>query len=179
MKLSSVTLFSYAAADNKKVPPRHPLQRLERLNQFTEEMLTQWFDFLQSQNAWIRKFRTNGERMARNFQRGEQRCGHYDEEQLPHGGPARKRRDENQTERYNRDDPSIGVKQLTTGYRKWAERYLSQCSGQKTFKHQINRMNKWNARLQAHLAAYYKTTTSAISTTISTTTIASQGLCNL
>ena len=159
MKISPAILFAIASADDtlpppdRKVPPRHPLQRLARLNQFTEELLTQWFDCLPSQQAWINKFKANGARMVRNFERGNQRCGFYDENQFPHGGPnpARKRRDEDSVERYNRDDPTIGVKQLTTGYRKWAERYLSQCSGQKQYKHQINRMNKWNVKLQAHL----------------------------
>ena len=167
MKLSVSLLFAVIAADDKKVPPRHPLQRLERLNQFTEELLNDWFDFLPSQGAWIKKFKTNGKRMADNFIRGEQRCGHYDEEQLPHGGPARKRRDEELLERYNREDPAEGVKQLTTGYRKWAERYLSKCSGQKKFSYQINRMNRWNDKLQGHLAA--RTTTSNTSSTSTTT----------
>ena len=170
MKIIPALLLTLASADDKKVPPRHPLQRLERLNEFTEELLTTWFDFLPSQEAWIRKFRVNGERMAKNFQRGEQQCGHYDENQLPHGGPARKRRDEESIERYNREDPVKGVKQLTTGYRKWAERYLSQCSGQKNHRHQIKRMNKWNEKLQAHLAAYYETTTTTTTTTSTTTT---------
>ena len=156
MKLTQALLFAVASADDKKVPPRHPLQRLERLNQFTEEMLTTWFDFLPSQQAWIRKFRANGDRMKKNFQRDEQRCGHYDENQLPHGGPARKRRDFDE-ERYNREDPSEGTKQLTTGYRKWAERYLSQCGGQKNHKHQIKRMDKWNTKLQEHLANFHAT----------------------
>ena len=154
MKVSSALLLAFAAsAEDKKVPPRHPLQRLERLGDFTEELLSTWFNFLPSQEAWIKKFKKNGERMATNFARGGQRCGHYDEEQSPHGGPARERRDEYSIERYNREDPSIGVKQLTTGYRKWAERYLSQCSGQKKKQYQINRMNKWNEILQAHLAS--------------------------
>ena len=170
MKISTSILFALATADDKKVPPRHPLQRLERLNQFTEELMSTWFNFLPSQQKWILKFRTNGERMAKNFQRGKQRCGHYDDEQFPHGGPARKRRDEDRTERYNRDDPVEGVKQLTTGYRKWAERYLSQCSGQKNYQHQINRMNKWNTKLQDHLAAYFATTTTTTTTTTTSTT---------
>ena len=154
MRLSKALIFGFAAADDKKVPPRHPLQRLERLNQFTEELFTTWLDFLPSQQAWIRKFRTNGERMAKNFQRGEQRCGHYDENQLPHGGPARKRRDFDE-ERYNREDPVEGIKQLTTGYRKWAERYLSQCSGQKKHAYQVKRMNQWNKKIAKHLADYF------------------------
>ena len=152
MKLSTI-IFAVAAAEEKKVPPRHPLQRLNRLTEFTEEILTQWFDFLPSQQSWIQKFANNAERMKRNFERGNQRCGFYDENQLPHGGPERKRRsdDDFDVDRYNRDTPEIGVKQITTGYRKWAERYLSQCSGQKQYSFQINRMKRWNSKLQTHL----------------------------
>ena len=59
--------------------------------------------------------------------RGNQRCGYYDYSQLPHGGPAEiKRRDLEDDVmddvRYNREDPSEGIKQLTTGYSKWAQR---------------------------------------------------------
>ena len=154
MKFSPALLFALASADDKKVPPRHPLQRLDRLTQFTEEMLDTWFTWLPSKDNWVQKFANNAQRMRHNFQRDEQRCGHYDENQLPHGGPEeRKRRDLDDVDRYNREDPSVGVKQLTTGYRKWAERYLAACNGQKKHQHQINRMNKWNALLQAHLTA--------------------------
>ena len=152
MKFSPALLFAVASADDKKVPPRHPLQRLNRLTEFTEEMLNQWFTWLPSKDAWINKFQNNAERMERNFNRDNQRCGFYDADNLPHGGPERKRRDLEDVDRYNREDPTVGVKQLTTGYRKWAERYLSACNGQKIHQHQINRMNKWNALLQAHLA---------------------------
>ena len=155
MKFSSAVLFAVASAqDEKKVPPRHPLQRLNRLTEFTAEIMTDWFSFLPSQDAWIEKFAKNADRMARNFERGNQRCGFYDEDQLPHGGPSeddRKRRDAD-VDRYDREDPAVGIKQLTTGYSKWAQRYLSNCSGQKNFSYQVNRMNKWNAALQAHLA---------------------------
>merc|ERR1712176_1222005 len=90
MKFSGAVLFAVAAAD-KKVPPRHPLQRLNALNQFTEEMLNTWFTFLPSKDNWIQKFQNNAARMERAFTRGEQRCGHYDEAQLPHGGPAERK----------------------------------------------------------------------------------------
>ena len=152
MKFSPALLFAVAAAEDKKVPPRHPLQRLNRLTEFTEEILNDWFTFLPSKDSWVAKFAANAERMERNFNRGNQRCGFYDEDQLPHGGPERKRRDADDVDRYNREDPSVGVKQLTTGYRKWAERYLSQCSGQRNYQHQVNRMAKWNDLLQGHLA---------------------------
>ena len=94
--------------------------------------------------------------MERNFSRGSQRCGHYDEFS-EHGGPAdRKRRDLDDVFRYNREDPAEGTKQITTGFRKWAQRYIAACGGQKNHKHQIKRMNAWNEKLQAHLAAYWE-----------------------
>ena len=154
MKFSGAVLFALASADDKKVPPRHPLQRLERLTQFTDEILDAWFQFLPSKDAWKAKFHNNAERMETNFSRGNQRCGHYDENQLPHGGPAeRKRRADDDVFRYDREDPATGTKQITTGFRKWAERYISACHGQRVYEHQVNRMNKWNTVLQAHLAA--------------------------
>ena len=155
MKFSSVVIFAIAAAtDEKKVPPRHPLQRLTKLTEFSEELLADWFTFLPSQARWINKFAKNAERMRTKFQRGNQRCGYYDENNLPHGGPERRRRevdDELNSERYNRTDPKEGVKQITTGFRKWAERYISRCSGQRNYQHQVNRMNLWNDKLQKHL----------------------------
>ena len=158
MKISPAVIVAVASAQNgeKKVPPRHPLQRLNRLVEFTEEIMTDHFPFLPSQQSWIAKFERNAERMERNFERGNQRCGFYDENQLPHGGPSERRKREIDAdsiwERYDREDPSVGTKQITTGFRKWAERYLSECSGQKNFNYQVNRMNKWNGLLQNHLS---------------------------
>merc|ERR1712168_977264 len=126
MKFSTAVLVAVASAEDKKVPPRHPLQRLARLTEFSAEILNDWYGFLPSKDSWIQKFANNAERMELNFNRGNQRCGFYDENQPPHGGPEeRKRRSDDDFDRYNREDPSEGIKQITTGYRKWAERYLS------------------------------------------------------
>ena len=159
------TFLSIAAhADEKKVPPRHPLQRLNRLVEFAAEILDDWYGFLPSQEAWKLKFARNGARMEKNFQRGNQKCGYFDPS-LPHGGPGprRERREESNYDyysyeedevfRYDRENPTKGTKQITTGFRKWALRYISGCSGQKIYQYQVNRMNRWNAKLQAHLAA--------------------------
>ena len=157
MKFSTAVLVAVASAEDKKVPPRHPLQRLAKLTEFSAEILNEWYTFLPSKDSWVAKFATNAERMERNFNRGNQRCGFYNAD-LPNGGPAksdddRKRREaDDSMDRYNREDPSEGTKQITTGFRKWAERYISQCSGQRQYQHQINRMNRWNTKLQAHLA---------------------------
>ena len=88
MKLSTICLTGLASATERKVPPRHPLQRLNRLVEFTSEILIsgafnnksdRWIDM------WGRKFAANAKRMRDNFTRGNQRCGFYDENQLPHG----------------------------------------------------------------------------------------------
>merc|ERR1711890_47791 len=155
MKFSAALLATVALANEKKVPPRHPLQRLNRLTEFSAELMNDWFTGLPSKDRWVAKFATNAGRMARNFERGNQKCGFYDEEQLPHGGPEeRKRRSADDDElRYNTNDPSVGAKQITTGFSKWATRYIGACSGQRDNNYQVNRMQRWNDKLQAHLAS--------------------------
>ena len=59
-----------------------------------------------------------------------------------HGG--RERRDAlDNVDRYDREDPCNGMKQILTGFRKWSDRYISECSGQRTMQHQKKRMEKW------------------------------------
>ena len=81
MKISTILLTGLAWADEKKVPPRHPIQRLNRLVQFTDEILDSGYFSNMSDKfipIWKNKFETNAKRMERNFQRGNQRCGFYD-----------------------------------------------------------------------------------------------------
>ena len=152
MKFSPALLLAVASAEDKKVPPRHPLQRLDRLVQFSKELLDDWYQFLPSKEAWKSKFENNADRMKRNFERGQQRCGYYDADNLPHGGPEeRKRRDLDDFDRYDRKIPSVGTKLITTGFSQWAQRYIAASSGQKRDTFKINRMTKWNYLLQAHL----------------------------
>ena len=147
MKLSAICLVGFASATEKKVPPRHPLQRLNRLVEFTSEILNSGA-FNNKSVRWIEnwelKFARNAARMEYNFSRGNQRCGFYDENQLPHGGPSddRARRDA-EFDRYDRENPCNGMKQIITGFSKWSDRYISKCSGQKNYQHQANRMEKW------------------------------------
>ena len=142
MKLSTICLASLASATEKKVPPRHPLDRLNRLIEFSQEILRsddfRWFD-QRWITKWEGKFSKNAGRMSKVFER----CGFYDES-LEHGGPAvdRKRRDLD-FDRYNREDPCEGMKQIITGFRKWSERYISKCSGQRNYQYQVVRMGKW------------------------------------
>ena len=166
MKIAGIYLASVAFADEKKVPPRHPLQRLNRLVEFSHEFIDSGWFLYQSGNwktnpgkhnpdnkytgnwnrMWKNKFETNAERMERNFKRGNQRCGFYDENLLPHGGPKtdRERRDDDfAIERYDKVNVCVGMKQILTGFSKWSTRYLSACSGQKNHQHQVKRMERW------------------------------------
>lgn len=142
MKLSTICLAGLASATEKKVPPRHPTDRLNRLVEFSQEILRsddfRWFD-KRWITKWEGKFSKNAGRMSKVFER----CGFYDES-LEHGGPAvdRKRRDLD-FDRYNREDPCEGMKQIITGFRKWSERYISKCSGQRNYQYQVVRMGKW------------------------------------
>ena len=63
---------------------------------------------------------------------------------LPHGGPEddRERRDLS-FDRYDRENPCIGIKQILTGFSKWSDRYISTCNGQKKHSYQTNRIIKW------------------------------------
>ena len=82
MKVSAVLLAGLVSADERKVPPRHPLQRLNRLVEFTEEILDSvHFNNMSDKfkTIWKNKFETNAMRMKRNFERGNQRCGFYDD----------------------------------------------------------------------------------------------------
>ena len=126
MKLSTAVLLAVTSAEDKKVPPRHPLQRLATLTRFSAEIMNQRFSWLPSKESWVQKFAKNADRMERNFTRGNQRCGFVDPS-VPNGGPAleRKRRfAEDELERLS-NDPSRAIRQITTGYRKWAERYIA------------------------------------------------------
>ena len=82
MKLSIILLAGFVSADEKKVPPRHPIQRIDRLVQFSDEILHSGAFYNKPKNwidKWTKKFSRNADRMKTNFNRGNQRCGFYDE----------------------------------------------------------------------------------------------------
>merc|ERR1712157_157148 len=66
-------------------------------------------------------------------------CGYYDETS-EHGGP-RERREADEDDFRISDDPALAIKQITTGYRKWAQRYIEECGLQPAV--QVGRANKW------------------------------------
>jgi hypothetical protein len=187
--------------EDRTVPHRHPLQRLWRLYQFSEEIIQTHFyesemrpEKLDKLRGRIGKWLYLAQRQS--FLRATKRCGFYNAN-LPHGGPMsgstsneashipneqtalnnpsantdvipdqldiynprpnRKRRNDEldtdfcdgdfcpDSDRYNREDPCIGIKQIMTGFRKWALRYIGNCGGQANFSHQVNRSQKFYA----------------------------------
>jgi len=109
---------------------------------------------------------------------GRPQCGFFDPNMKPHGGPdpnpslnhkgrPRSRRqadsenseeqsyegEDGTLERYDKSNPLVGIKQITTGYRKWAERFINECYGQRKYNFQINRMKKWFEKLGKHYVA--------------------------
>jgi len=171
MKVSTAILAVSVWAEERKVPPRHPDQRLNRLNQFAEEWLTDNLSHLPSVYSWVNKFNNNAARMSNAFKRAN--CGFYDSTLMPHGGPdpnpelrpsgrPRNRRqaetdsgdayesDDGTLLRYDKANPMTGIKQITTGYRKWAQRFINECHGQRKFDYQVQRMNRWFNKLGSH-----------------------------
>merc|ERR1712241_682997 len=139
---SLFVLNSFGEAE-KKVPPKHPLQRLLQLERHSKRWLEMWTT-PKVQANWIKKFKSN----TRKFEARYKLCGYYEDTNLPHGGPPpeptstptpnptegdwlrRRRALSADHERINYEDPVTGIRQITTGYRKWAERYITGCGKQ-------------------------------------------------
>ena len=76
MKFSTIFLAGLVSANEKKVPPRHPIARLDRLVLFSAEILDSGA-FNRSKkwtNRWRNKFENNADRMKLSLNR----CGFYD-----------------------------------------------------------------------------------------------------
>lgn len=107
MKLSLATLAAVAVADDKKVPPRHPLQRLNNLKKFVTRFSN--INIIPILNrATADRFESRIHRMLNSFQDSFERdtCDYYSGAQTQHGGPdpnpdlrpngkPRQRRDDN------------------------------------------------------------------------------------
>lgn len=114
MKLTAALLIAVASGEpavkvNRKVPPKHPRNRLARLNTFC--------DYLFNKTGWIKGTRTNGlirfcnnwsEKMEDKVENSK--CFFYDADQKPHGGP-----DPNNTP----DAPKQHHKKWDTGMIDW------------------------------------------------------------
>merc|ERR1711988_1523951 len=65
MKFSTAVMIAVASAEDKKVPPRHPLQRLAKLTEFSAEILNEWYTFLPSKDNWVAKFTNDVDTMMK------------------------------------------------------------------------------------------------------------------
>jgi hypothetical protein len=153
MKLFVVATVATVAVAEKKVPPRHPLQRLNKLNKFANEWVGDNLSDKQAAN-WGPKFDRNSARMEKRFEK----CGFYDETS-EHGGPRERRETEDNASgdisgpegRYDTSNPMRGIQQITRGFSKWAERYIADCGLQPA--RQVDRMAKWYGQMLDKLAA--------------------------
>merc|ERR1711972_4770 len=150
MKLLSLTLLSFAAAEEKKVPPKHPLQRLNTLENFAIDWLNTYLLNKQARN-W-------GNKIARNTQRYKwrfERCGFFDASKI-HGGPKRRSADDSDDildDLRLSNEPNLALRQIFTGYRKWAERYIANDKDGKKCKFQPEkqqiRSQDWHDKISA------------------------------
>ena len=102
MKLATVLALTASAqidgdrivgGGDRKVPHRHPLQRLWRLYQFSEEIILLHYyrspmkkSRVDAIRELIKKWLYMGQRES--FLRGTKKCGFYDPDEGRHGGPA-------------------------------------------------------------------------------------------
>lgn len=220
MKIAIATTIALAAGQEKKVPPRHPTQRLAKLGVFYENFFQDMADngIMRQGEATRRNNRAQAflENMGNAFARDN--CGYYDDDSK-HGGPdpnpelkqngkPRNRRTadneddlkeaafewcaEEAQDGYNiggsyteqsqanwaqccvldgefclgraaprsgaanqkaydrlSNDPSLKWKQITTGTRKWAQRYINNCGGQRKNNLATKRANKMYKTIRA------------------------------
>ena len=193
MKLSSFLVVSIAAVEStqvktllnrpeedRKVPPRHPLQRLWRLYQYSEEIIqTHFYESAIPAKKLDRMRGRIGKWMYLASRQSFLKCGSYngnqadpiENEQTPLNNgdantdvvpdeleiydprPPRNRRSDDDddfnlldNERYNRENPCEGIKEIMNGFRKWADRYLGsfgQCWRQSQYGFQRIRAQKY------------------------------------
>jgi len=192
MKLLPAVFISFVAdAKEKKVPPRHPTQRLKTLRRFAKEWLNDNFkddDYSKAQTAsglrnierfskridarynqlrWLALLGTDDEiAHPKDADKDIKACFFYDPT-TQHGGRERRDGDdydENLDDdydfgkasddliRYDKSNPLRGLRQIMTGYRKWAERYIDQCPAEKKDK----KLSKWANVFRNKLEDVYK-----------------------
>ena len=172
MKLSAL-LISLVAAEDRKVPPKTPEQRLANLKVLSTDILDLWFKDWVNKDKWENKMHKRLDAMGATYQRlkkksGEKACGFYDSANPDAdggGGYTReeikailsKRKDADEIadfiddkeddERLNREDPFVGIRQVVTGVQKWSLRYLGKCINQEEEFSIMFNVEGWNSKL--------------------------------
>jgi len=190
MKVSPIMMLALAAdAGDKKVPPRHPKNRLKTLRRFALEWLADNFKNYSDEEKAAKAGERIYNRFAPRFDESlndsgkptwggrlaalvNDDCFFYDPN-TTHGGRARRQvsadeggdqdyddsRAADDMIRYDKNNPVRGLKQITTGFRKWAQRYINECSGEdgkngNGKKNHSKRANDLNKKIKARLQKY-------------------------
>ena len=149
MKLFATLLTVAVLAEDKKVPPKTPEDRIEQLKRHITRLMDDHFSSCSKASAWETKMEKVCDRALKAFTRVNKSCGYFDPlNPSGHGGPERKRREVDDDElRYSELDAIASINGITSGMRKWSERYIAACGGQKNHDHIVNHSNKWRAKL--------------------------------
>lgn len=156
MKVLAVFLASAALAEDtdRKVPPKEPMDRIAQLKKHIVRLMDDHFSTCAKADVWETKMSKVADRAAKAFNRVNNSCGYFDPDNASgHGGPERKRREGDDDLRYSETDAVASINGITAGMRKWSERYIAACGGQKNHAHIVNHSNKWRAKLTAKYAA--------------------------
>ena len=148
MKLFATFLTVAVLAEDKKVPPKTPEERLAQLKRHTDRLMVDHFGSCAKASAWGTKLNKVADRALKAYNRTKS-CSFFDDS-LTHGGPegsTRKRRSDDEDLRYSETDAIASINGITAGLRKWSQRYLAECGGQKNHDHLVRHSNKWRAKL--------------------------------
>lgn len=117
-----------------------PIQQLQNTQNALTQLLQAAFSGLNRPNreaSWIQKLQNNAARLERSFEK----CGEGDGWQEPEFEDAWTA------------DPALGITAVFASLSDWAETYLANCPGHQRYSHHPNRLDKWNAALQAILSS--------------------------
>jgi hypothetical protein len=131
------------------------------------ERFTKRIDARYNQLRWLAlKGSNDEEEYSKKPEKDITPCFFYDPDQ-PHGGRPRDRRDDEDENldddydfgkasddliRYDKKNALRGLRQIMTGYRKWAERYIDQCPAEKKDK----TLSKWANLFRNKIEDVYK-----------------------
>ena len=164
-----ITLAAFVVADEKRVPPRTPLQRMTTLKRFADSWINANIGLAENRPARADQMTTRVQMMTDKLTLQYGKCGFFDPN-VPNGGPkpSRKRRSDDidvfdDFEDSHQDgtktatdirlsaDEKTAWKQIGTGYKKWIYRYMAGCNGEKVYNYHSERLNKVIIRLHVRL----------------------------
>ena len=152
VKIGVLLILSVDAIDEEKtIPPFLPLRRLNTLTRFSREWCRENLTAKQAEN-WVGKFKRNADRMEIRFEK----CGgrnpnstNRNRRSIDSDSQLRTLDDDGFGTRYDKADPAEGIKDITNGFKKWAQRYIADCKRQP--ERQERRFSEWRAKIKSLL----------------------------